>query len=237
MPLSAPLFSSAAEPSALVLASASPRRRELLASLGIDFSVVPSQVPEILQPGESPRQHVMRLSREKALEVAGRENVPGRWFLGSDTVVVCDDAILGKPGDTEEAAAMLRSLAGRDHQVFSGYAVFDRDSEQLAVDAVATRVRFKALTEQEIAGYIATGEPFGKAGSYAIQGIGAFMIPAIEGSYSNVVGLPLCEVVSTLERFGALRLLASQTTKAEYEPPVKPRSAPSPLSGSDHEPS
>lgn len=215
MASSARLFSSASESSSLVLASASPRRRELLASLGIDFTVVPSQAPEALLAGETPRQHVIRLSREKALEVAGRQAVPGRWFIGSDTVVVRDSAILGKPADAEEAAAMLRSLSGRSHRVLSGYAIYDRSSEQLEVGAAETRVRFKELTEQEIAGYIATGEPFGKAGSYAIQGIGAFMIPAIEGSYSNVVGLPLCEVVAALERLGAVRLSATQDTEAE----------------------
>ena len=157
----------------------------------------------------------MRLSREKALEVANRGEVPGRWFLGSDTVVVRDDAILGKPTDAADAAAMLRSLSGRSHRVLSGYAIYDRINETMEVNAVTTRVRFKELTEREIAGYIATGEPFGKAGSYAIQGIGAFMIPAIEGSYSNVVGLPLCEVVAALERLGALRLFSAEETSAD----------------------
>jgi septum formation protein len=196
------------EPPLLVLASASPRRQELLASVGIDFRVVPSRAEETLLPDESPRQHVMRLSREKALEVARRKEVQGRWFLGSDTVVLRDQTILGKPADAAEAAAMLRSLSGRSHRVLSGYAIYDRNSDKMESEAVTTRVCFKELTDQEIAGYIATGEPFGKAGSYAIQGIGAFMIPTIEGSYSNVVGLPLCEVVATLERLGALRLFA-----------------------------
>ncbi len=194
------------ETSMLVLASASPRRKELLSSLGIDFQVVPSHAPEELLPNESPRQHVMRLSREKALEVARRKEVPGRWFLGSDTIVLRDETILGKPADAKEASAMLHSLSGRSHQVLSGYAIYDRNSNKMEVEAVTTRVHFKKLTDQEIAGYISTGEPFGKAGSYAIQGIGAFMVPAIEGSYSNVVGLPLCEVVAALERLGAMRL-------------------------------
>ncbi len=199
----------------LVLASASPRRKELLSSLGIEFQTVPSQAEEILLPLESPREHVIRLSREKALEVAGRSEIMGRWFLGSDTVVLRDETILGKPQDAREAAAMLRSLSGRSHQVLSGYAIYDRNNKTLEAAAVITRVWFKKLTEQEIEGYIATGEPFGKAGAYAIQGIGAFMIPAIEGSYSNVVGLPLCEVVIALERLGALSLFAA----AEGIPP------------------
>jgi septum formation protein len=192
--------------SAIVLASASPRRRELLASLGLRFAVVTSRAPETLLPGESPRQHVIRLSRDKALEVAARPGVDGRWFIGSDTIVLRDDAILGKPKDTAEAATMLRSLSGRWHEVLSGYAVFDRPSGRTIAGAVVTRVRFKELTEQEIAGYIATGEPSDKAGAYAIQGIGAFMVPAIEGSYTSVVGLPLCEVVAALEELGAVRL-------------------------------
>jgi septum formation protein len=190
----------------IVLASASPRRSELLARLGIRFSIVPSAIPEDEQPGETPEEHVLRLARAKALEVARREEVAGRWFLGSDTVVVRDDAILGKPRDAAEAAAMLRSLSGRRHRVVSGYAVHDRASGATVSGAVTTAVRFKELTEAEIAGYIATGEPFDKAGAYAIQGLGVFMVLGIEGSYTNVVGLPLCEVVEVLERLGAVRL-------------------------------
>ena len=190
----------------LVLASASPRRRELLAQLGIRFAVVAGNAPEELLPGESPEQHVVRLAGDKAREVAGRKEVSGRWFLGSDTIVLRDETLLGKPRDAAEAAAMLRSLSGRSHRVLSGYAVLDRDSGVNLAGAVATTVRCKELTDQEIAGYIATGEPFDKAGAYAIQGIGAFMVRSIEGSYSNVVGLPLCEVVDLLERLGAIRL-------------------------------
>lgn len=194
----------------IVLASASPRRSELLSRVGIAFSVVPSGAPEEEQPGESPEQHVLRLSRDKAKEVAHRAEVPGRWFIGSDTIVLRDDAILGKPTDAAEAAAMLRSLSGRSHRVLSGYAVFDRWTGNCVSGVVSTAVRFKELTEQEIAGYIATGEPFDKAGSYAIQGIGVFMVQAIEGSYTNVVGLPLCEVVEVLERVGAARLFPGE---------------------------
>ncbi len=190
----------------IVLASASPRRRELLAQLGIRFAVIPSRAVEAVLPGESPADHVTRLSRDKAREVAGRPEVEGRWFIGSDTVVVLDARILGKPGDYQEAAAMLRALSGRAHQVYSGYAILDRESGALRAGAVSTTVRFKELTEQEIAGYIATGEPMDKAGAYAIQGLGAFMVLGIEGSYTNVVGLPLCEVVDILERLGAVRL-------------------------------
>ncbi|MEZ4601497.1 MAG: Maf family nucleotide pyrophosphatase [Syntrophotaleaceae bacterium] len=190
----------------IILASASPRRRELLASLGLRFAVIPSEVSEEILPGETPRRHVLRLSEDKAREVALRPAVPGRWFIGSDTIVLRDEVILGKPADASMAEEMLLSLSGRTHEVLSGYAVFDRKEDRIVSGAVTTRVRFKELTASEIAGYIATGEPFGKAGAYAIQGIGAFMVPAIEGSYTNVVGLPLCEVVEVLEGLGAFRL-------------------------------
>jgi len=192
----------------IVLASASPRRRELLQSVGIPFAVVPSRAPEEVLPGETPEEHVLRLSKDKAREVADRPEVPGRWFIGSDTIVLRDDAILGKPKDTADAALMLRSLSGRSHRVLTGYAVFDRRSGATVAGVVSTLVRFKELTEEEIAGYIATGEPLDKAGAYAIQGIGAFMVLGIEGSYTNVVGLPLCEVVEVLERLGAVRLFS-----------------------------
>jgi septum formation protein len=190
----------------IVLASASPRRSELLSRLGIRFHIVPSRVSEEPLHDETPEEHVVRLSRDKAREVALRAEVPGRWFIGSDTIVLRDDTILGKPRDALEAADMLRSLSGRRHQVLSGYAVFDRQNGATVSGAVATAVRFKELTEEEIAGYIATGEPFDKAGAYAIQGIGVFMVLGIEGSYTNVVGLPLCEVVEVLERLGAVKL-------------------------------
>jgi len=187
----------------IVLASASPRRRELLAQVGVAVRVVPAAIDESVLPGETAEQHVVRLSHAKADAVAARPQVAGRWFIGSDTVVVRDDVILGKPADADEAAAMLRSLAGRAHTVVSGYAVHDRVSDRTLSAAVTTRVWFKTLTEREIAGYLATGEPFDKAGAYAIQGVGAFMVTHIEGSYPNVVGLPLCEVLAALEQLGA----------------------------------
>jgi len=195
-------------PPALVLASASPRRRELLAQVGLKAHVVPADVDESVFPGEAPDAHVIRLSKDKALAVAERTEVSGRFFIGSDTVVVCDGIILGKPADAREAATMLRSLSGRDHAVVSGYAVHDRANGRTVSGAVTTRVWFKELTDSEIAGYIASGEPFDKAGAYAIQGLGAFMVPRIEGSYPNVVGLPLCEVIAALEELGAVNLFS-----------------------------
>jgi septum formation protein len=193
-------------PPAIVLASASPRRRELLERVGIRFAVVPSSISEDVLPGETPEDHVLRLSKEKALEVANRPLVAGRWFLGSDTIVLRDGVILGKPKDAADAAVMLRSLSRRRHRVLSGYAVHDRQSGSVVAGIVSTDVEFKELTAEEIAGYIATGEPLDKAGAYAIQGVGVFMVLRIEGSYTNVVGLPLCEVVEVLERMGAVKL-------------------------------
>ncbi|HTP64893.1 MAG TPA: Maf family nucleotide pyrophosphatase [Geobacteraceae bacterium] len=186
----------------IVLASASPRRMELLASAEIDFTVCVSDVPEDQVPGESPSDHVLRLARDKAMEVAGREE--GRFFIGADTIVVCDSEIMGKPRDTADAARMLRKLSGVPHSVITGFAVYDKSLDSLICDAVETRVFFKELRDDEIGAYIATGCPMDKAGAYAIQGGAAHMVERIEGSYTNVVGLPLCEVVEALRRIGAI---------------------------------
>ncbi|SNB44616.1 Maf family nucleotide pyrophosphatase [Geobacter sp. DSM 9736] len=187
--------------SSIVLASASPRRSELLESAGINFIVVPGDIDEAPLPGELPADHVQRLSREKACEVAGRS--PGRFFIGADTVVVCEGEIMGKPKDEADAFRMLRKLSGISHEVITGYTVFDSEKNTCVTDSVSTRVYFKQLSETEIGAYIATGCPFDKAGAYAIQGGAAYMVRKIDGSYSNVVGLPLCEVVETLQRVGA----------------------------------
>lgn len=186
----------------IILASASPRRSELLRQVGFDFEVIPSRADEQEIAGESPQEHVVRLSLDKAREVSTRDDIDGRWIIGSDTIVLCDNNILGKPKDAEDASQMLRSLSGRTHQVLSGYAILDRCTGESRAAAVTTRVSFRSLTDAEISGYIASGEPTDKAGAYAIQGLGAFMVSRIEGSYSNVVGLPLCEVVQALEFLG-----------------------------------
>jgi septum formation protein len=186
----------------IVLASASPRRSELLESAGVIFSVVPADIPEEPLPGESPTAHVLRLAEEKALAVAGSSE--GDLFIGADTVVVCDDEIMGKPVDAADARRMLTALSGRSHEVITGYAVHDRTVSVTHAEAVSTRVIFKPLTPVEIDAYIATGCPFDKAGAYAIQGGAAYMVRGIEGSYTNVVGLPLCEVVEALRRFGGV---------------------------------
>ena len=187
---------------ALVLASASPRRRELLQQIGLDFQVVPSCVAEQVLPGETPEEHVIRLSLAKAEEVAGRKDVSGRWFIGSDTIVLCADNILGKPQNREDATCMLQQLSGKDHRVLSGFALLDVKTGEQWTEAVSTRVRFRRLTAAEIARYIATGEADDKAGAYAIQGLGVCFVAGIEGSYTNVVGLPLCRLTLAMQAFG-----------------------------------
>jgi septum formation protein len=187
----------------IVLASASPRREELLASAGIRFDIHPAAIDEEPLPGERARDHVQRLAREKAQAVA--RTVPGRYFVGADTIVLCDGEIMGKPRDGEDAARMLHKLSGVPHEVITGFAVYDRERDGLIADTVSTRVHFKVLRPEEISQYIATGCPFDKAGAYAIQGGAAHMVKKIDGSYTNVVGLPLCEVVDALRLMGALQ--------------------------------
>ena len=169
----------------LVLASASPRRRELLASLGLEFAVRPVDLDETYRPGEAAPDYVLRLAREKALARAG----PGELVLAADTVVVLDGELLGKPSDPEEARRMLARLAGRRHTVYTGVALVDGGRE--ATEVVASEVEIAPLSAEEIDWYVATGEPLDKAGSYAIQDLGALFVESVEGNYTNVVGLPL----------------------------------------------
>ena len=189
----------------IVLASASPRRSELLSQVGIEFEVVPSNIPEEPLDGETPDEHVMRLSFEKASEVAGKVGT-GKWVIGSDTVVIIDDEILGKPEDRADAISMLKKLSGREHKVITGYSIINSSSGKEIKKAVETAVKFKTLAEDEIKGYVDSGEPMDKAGAYAIQGLGSFMVEGIIGSYSNVVGLPVCQIVADLEGVGAVKL-------------------------------
>lgn len=186
----------------IILASASPRRGELLASAGIVVEAVSSRIPENFLPGESAQDHVRRLAEAKARAVA--EVREGRFFIGADTVVVCGDEVMGKPHDPRDAERMLRKLSGGPHEVITGYAVYDAIEDRVRVGAATTRVYFKALEAVEIAAYVATGCPLDKAGAYGIQGRAAYMIARIEGSYTNVVGLPLCETVDALVHMGAV---------------------------------
>lgn len=186
----------------IVLASASPRRKELLEQIDLEFQVIPSCADEKVLPEETPEEHVVRLSIDKATEVANRNDVEGRWFIGSDTIALCNSQILGKPANEQQAAEMLRFLSGREHRVLSGFAILDRQTGAQRAEAVNTQVRFRELTDDEIARYIATGEPMDKAGSYAIQGRGVCFVAGIEGSYTNVVGLPLCRLTLALKELG-----------------------------------
>jgi len=184
----------------LILASASPRRRALLRQVGLPFRTVPSRLAEDGAAGE-PAAVACALATAKARDV-GRSR--RRWVLGADTVVVIDDCILGKPRDAVHATDMLQRLSGREHTVITGFTVLYPAATTAHVEAVDTRVRFKPLAPDEIRAYVATGEPFGKAGGYAIQGIGAFLVEAIAGSYTNVVGLPVCALIKALRSVGAL---------------------------------
>jgi septum formation protein len=182
----------------LVLASASPRRRELLSLAGIDFTVEPSSIPEEPKAGESPIAYVVRLAREKAQAVLIRHAPESVLVLGADTTVVAPNGeILGKPEDAADAARMLRLLSGATHQVVTGVALVSHSGIETAAEV--TQVTMLTLSEEEIAAYIASGEPFDKAGAYAIQGRAARWIPRIHGCYFNVVGLPLALVSSMLE--------------------------------------
>jgi septum formation protein len=182
----------------LVLASASPRRRELLAQAGFTFDVFTADVPEVRKPGEDPIRFVSRLAREKAEAVAERHAVPPDTIvLGADTIVLVDDEILGKPQDQADAARMLRLLSGRTHQVITGVCLVKGRERQRAAEV--TFVRFHTLSEKEIEAYVATGEPMDKAGAYAIQGRAGRWVPRIHGCYFNVVGLPLALVTSMIE--------------------------------------
>jgi len=182
-----------------VLASASPRRTDLLHMLGIDHEVLPTHIPEVLRPGETAEAHVERLAREKASK--GAEERPGALVLAGDTVVVLDGAVLGKPTSIEEAEAVLLRLSGRTHTVFTALALADGGGRvHSLVDR--TRVTFRPFDRAVARAYIRTGEPFDKAGSYGIQGRGAALVSGIEGDYHTVVGLPVHGLVTLLERAG-----------------------------------
>jgi septum formation protein len=191
----------------IILASASPRRQELLRNAGISFTVQPADINETPLKGEVPRDCAERLAREKALAVS-REN-PEQWVLGADTIVVVDEAILGKPRDDEDAVRMLRLLAGRTHAVITGVCVVEPvGSSQGSVAgkintaSETTLVTFCGMSDEEIREYVATGEPMDKAGAYAIQGMASRWIPRIEGDYSNVVGLPVALVYRMIGKQG-----------------------------------
>lgn len=190
--------------SRLILASKSPRRYELLKQVGLDFDVIPSGIEEDYIQGESPRKHVLRLAEAKALDVGNQH--PDRWVVAADTIVYVDHSILGKPKSRDEARKMLRHLSGKEHRVLTGFSVLHLEKGRRDRGAVQTAVKVRKLTQLEMEWYVETGEPFDKAGGYAVQGIGSFMIESIKGSYTNVVGLPLCELIQMLSRLGAVTI-------------------------------
>lgn len=180
----------------LILASKSPRRRYLLEQAGIEFEVIYSDFDESIVTVGEPETYVKKLAQEKAGSIAAK--YPQSWVIGADTLVLINGAILGKPASVEQARQMLSTLSGATHRVLSGYSIQCRAEDKVITDAVITEVRFKHLSEAEIEWYIGTKEPFDKAGAYAIQGLGTFIVKSIKGSYTNVVGLPVCEVITHL---------------------------------------
>jgi septum formation protein len=189
---------------ALVLASASPRRREILSQLGAAFRVEPSGIDERIFPGEQPEPHVARLAREKALEVRQRltSDASQPCLLAADTIVVIDGQVLGKPVDDDDALRMLERLSGRAHRVLTGLFACDVGGDWQAARLLCTEVQFRTLDARAARAYVASGEGRDKAGSYAIQGLGAGLVREIAGSYTNVVGMPAAETLDLLIEAG-----------------------------------
>lgn len=203
---------------AIVLASASPRRKELLERIGFTVKTLPADISESPMEGEVADNYVKRMARTKTLVTVERvqqtlypkdhvetSRLEGtaRWVLGADTAVVLEDQILGKPKDPEDAGMMLEALCGRMHMVITGFCLYDMHKNKEGLQAVRTMVQMKKLTHNEIERYVASGEGLDKSGGYAIQGIGAYIINNINGSYTNVVGLPLAQIVEMMQEMGA----------------------------------
>jgi len=213
----------------LTLASTSPRRKELLEKLGFTVRVVQGGADETQLPGEMPEDYAKRVARAKVLgavkrlqatlyttDIEARRQIsqgtpraddPVRWVVGADTVVVVDDVIFSKPVDLQEAREMLVRLSGREHLVITGFCLFDLKRNREGLQAVTTAVKFKELTRSEIDQYVSVGESMDKAGGYAVQGVGSYLVEYLRGSYTNVVGLPLCQVVEMMEEMGARDVL------------------------------
>lgn len=192
----------------LILASSSPRRHELLTLAGVPFQQVATTTDESLTAHETPEEFCLRVARQKA-GAAAQSCVSDCWVLGADTIVVVDNEILGKPVDESDAATMLRRLSGRDHLVLTAVVLLQVGSAREQTLTVGTTVTFRRLSEEWIGGYIRTGESLDKAGAYGIQGRGALFVSRINGSYTNVVGLPLGETIALLEQAGIFRPFAA----------------------------
>lgn len=189
---------------AVILASQSPRRKYLLEQAGLDFEIIPSSFDESSVPPTEPDTYAGTLSRAKADDIAARH--PDRWVVGADTIVLINGVILGKPEDRSAAREMLQQLNGQTHQVYTGFTICCLNLNIRHTEVVCTDVSFKALSKDEIEWYIRTREPFDKAGAYAIQGLGTSLVKRINGSYTNVVGLPVCEVMDYFIQQGVLEV-------------------------------
>jgi septum formation protein len=194
----------------LILASRSPRRIDFLNSLGLEFQVVPADVGESFMEGETFTEHVLRLSEKKARAVSPR--FPDAYVLGADTLVAVDGKLLGKPENRAEAARMLRMLSGNTHRVISGFCIVRESTGDIHARCVETGVTLRDVLPEEIEAYTATEEPLDKAGAYAIQGMAMTMVTEVTGSYTNVVGLPVPEVVTALMDLGAVVVKGQDTT-------------------------
>lgn len=188
----------------LILASKSPRRSYLLEQAGLEFFIFPSSFNEDSVTFSSPETYARKLAEGKARDIS--DKYPDSWVIGADTIVVIHNTVLGKPESSDEARRMLKSLSGRTHQVLTGYCIYCKEKNRFFSETIITDVLFKELSDEEIEWYIHTGEPFDKAGAYAIQGLGTFLVKRINGSYTNVVGLPVCEIVEFLIKQGVIGL-------------------------------
>jgi len=185
-----------------ILASISPRRQELLRSVGLKFKIIPAHINEEYLDGESPREHVRRLALGKAMTIARKH--PDNWVLGADTIVVIDGLILGKPKNKKQAREMLTRLSDREHKVFTGFTLAHGATKVYKARVIQSAVQFKKISPEEMEWYVNCDEPYDKAGGYAVQGKGAYFIKSIRGSYTNVIGLPLCEVLEELKNLNVL---------------------------------
>jgi len=190
------------EGDSIILASESTRRVDILRTLGISFSIIPPKINETQRKDESPKNYVSRVSFEKAQSVG--MHFPDKWVVAADTVIVYKNRIMGKPKDERDAFKMLKKLSGKWHKVITGFCILNVSKDIIYRDVVETKVFLREMDDREIIRYINTSEPLGKAGSYAVQGRGGYMVKEIKGSYSNVVGLPICELAEALLSLGVL---------------------------------
>ncbi len=188
----------------IILASASPRRKEILENTNLKFRIIKSDIDEKIFEGESPQQVVMRLSFEKCMHIACKHE--SSLVIGADTIVVLDDMILGKPKDKDEAYCMLKKLSNKIHQVITGISLINLEGNKKIIDYVVSNVKFKDLSEEDIKDYIQTNESLDKAGAYGIQGYGALLVEEIKGDYFNIVGLPISKISDLLKQHFSINL-------------------------------